>query len=211
MWQYRNTNELYHFGIPGMHWGHRKAKQYKANQKVYRTKLSNISKNLEKTGNNKSDAKKIAYLNQKGYARVGKTIMASVASMLVSDLITGKIGSYGSMSKAEVIKKVGQLSKSAAVNVALSETLSRSAARKYDNSGKQIKGKVNPFITREDAIASGIKLGMVAAPFAKAGLSIKAQQRNNIRSRNEAIYRSRGKNILSDRSNSFVYADYSVK
>ena len=211
MWQYRSTNELYHHGILGMKWGHRTAKQISNNHKEYKKKLSNISKNLDKTGNNKSDAKKIAYLNQKGYARVGKIIMSSVASMLVSDLITGKIGSYGSMSKAEVIKKVGQLSKSAAVNAALSETLSRSAARKYDNSGKQIKGKVNPFMTREDAIASGIKLGVIVAPFAKAGLMVKAQQKNNIRRQNEAIYRSRGKNILSDRSNSFVYANYSVK
>lgn len=25
MWTYQSTNELYHFGVPGMHWGNRKA------------------------------------------------------------------------------------------------------------------------------------------------------------------------------------------
>lgn len=206
MGRYISTNELYHKGVLGMKWHHHKAKE-----EAYRSKLTAISTNLEKNGNNFQDAKRIKYRNQSVYARVGKTIGQSVASMLISDLITGRIKSYGNMNKIEIAKKTLQLTKSAAVTLAMNEALAKSASNKYDNSGKQIKGKKNPFITREDAIANGIKLGMIAAPFAKAGLSIKAQQKNNIRRKNDAIYRSRGSNLLSDKTNSFVYGSYSVK
>ena len=33
MWTYNQTNELYHFGIPGMHWGIRRNKSNSSNKK----------------------------------------------------------------------------------------------------------------------------------------------------------------------------------
>lgn len=33
MWQYNNTNELYHYGIPGMRWGHRKERYPTSNRR----------------------------------------------------------------------------------------------------------------------------------------------------------------------------------
>ena len=72
------NTELYHFGIKGMHWGIRKANIAKKHEE-YKNKVSTISKKLEKSGDNETDAKMIKYANQSVHKRVGESIGMAIA------------------------------------------------------------------------------------------------------------------------------------
>lgn len=52
MWTYNQTDELYHFGIPGMKWGVRRSKSNSSNKKQINKKNNKYSKN-KKTINKK--------------------------------------------------------------------------------------------------------------------------------------------------------------
>lgn len=70
MWRYNHTDELYHFGIPGMHWRHRKAqinkKKNKKSNHILRKTINSTIKTVASIGmggyNNEtiSNAKKTA-------------------------------------------------------------------------------------------------------------------------------------------------------
>lgn len=47
MWQYRQTNELYHYGVPGMRWGIKKMK-YEAKAESYRKAADNAKEHYKK-------------------------------------------------------------------------------------------------------------------------------------------------------------------
>lgn len=71
MWSYNQTNEIYHFGIPGMRWGIRR------NRTTSSKKIAKVSKNKK---NNGSSKKKKA-INKKKLVAVGAVAATTVLAL----------------------------------------------------------------------------------------------------------------------------------
>lgn len=193
-----------------MHWG-----KHKAQVQVDRKKLSNISKKLEKSGDNRADAKFVNYAKQPVLVRAGKTLVGSMAGVLIGDVITGNTKYYSSMNKQQIIAKTTKLLTKTAIDMTIKETMSKSVAKKYDDTGKQIKGKLNPLFTKEELATKAIKTAIAVAPLATKIAGTMAKNSNNAkfteRVERETAYKRHGGNIISDKTHSFVNAKYTVK
>ena len=200
--------ELMHFGIPGMKWGVRKAKELSGNEKTYRKKLSNIRQN---SNVNASDLKRFEYRDQNIYARAGKTAAKLVVGQAVRAALTGNLSRYAKMSKTQIAKEALNLALRTGVSVASQDALAKSASKRYQNNGQKVSGKKDHIMTKEDAIELGVRTATAA--IAVARIVGPATMRNAAKKRyeNERRVKKWGSNLLSDKVSSVtIWSDDNV-
>lgn len=96
MWEYNNTDELYHYGILGMRWGRRKAsytsKDHRRAKTLKKKKLSQLSNNELKELNNRQN---LETQYKKNNVSRGKKIVTGI--LVTAGTTAAAIGSYNTI------------------------------------------------------------------------------------------------------------------
>lgn len=183
--------ELKHYGVLGMKWGVRKERE-----QAIREKASKILSRHKSSGGIHlgTDKQRIEYMSKPLSTRIGKTLKAVTAQLVVGEILSGNFAKYGNLSKTDVAKKLTKVAATVVANVALNDTLAKSAMKRYSDEGKRIgKSKI---ITREDIIQTSVGVGLSALPVAKMMLGMKAFQLNKERVANESKVNQWGGRLL---------------
>lgn len=195
-------SELQHFGINGMHWGVRRA-QMQVNETAYRKKLTAITNNPDA---NKHDVKFFKSRNKTVVGRVGVTVGKAVMTMVIGDILTGKIRAYSGMKPAEILMKTTKIAKKVATNLVFDTVAARSASNKYNSSGKQIKGQAKG-PTKEQVIISGVKTALTFGPIAAKLMGARLGNVQRERTKNEKTFKDWGQNILPAKVSTIVWSN----
>ena len=144
MWQYQNTDELYHFGVLGMKWGIRKARQngheynYKSHgQKKYIKKYEKLNKKNNGDGLTFREQRKfdkvkdkLATYKVRDNNRVNYVKNTTVGKTIVKDILFGPLGAGNynrlrSSGSGRLISTIG----ASAVGIIFSKGLENASAR----------------------------------------------------------------------------------
>lgn len=193
--------ELYHFGVKGMKWGVRRAEKKAAIASRKKKAENIISENEDDRG---SDLKYIRESNKKLGSRVVSKVTKGIAGQLMWDMFTDNLDKYAKMNSNELTKvltnKAIGIAKNTAFDIVSENVAAKSASKKFDDSGKRIKGTANKKLTKEFMIAKSVKTAVRATPIVGVVMKWKMSEAIQKRQANEARFKSWGGNILPEKT-----------
>lgn len=198
------NDELYHYGVKGMKWGVRRARQniqtkykvHKVKNEDYRAKMAKVAKNERAW---ETDRKLAKFASKSTTGKVTSTVATNTAKALVGRAIMGKLP----QNKDEYMQLAKQIAKQSAMDYATNEALAKSASKKYNNAGKALK-KQKGVVSREDVYQLGIGLAKAAYPLASHVAGMKYGQMKAQREANEAKFNAWGGRILEAKYDDIV-------
>ena len=206
-------SELQHFGVKGMKWGVRRSPEQEAKSAARKKAGEDYRKKAVKVAANNSaqvsDRKRARYASQPAAARITKTAATLVAQTLIADTLTGNLGRYKNMSKAQIAKKMAGLAATTAANVAVNDALAKSAMKNYTDKGAAVRGtkRSTKIVTKEDVITFGIGIGVSAARLGALVGGMKLSSAMRDRAANEARFNAWGQNVLPQKASEVLWTD----
>lgn len=204
------NSEINHSGVKGMKWGKHQLQKLKTSNDDYKSKINKIAKSSP-FDNNSSDINYAKAVNKSMTKRTLSAAGSAIVGTLINDLFTGKIKSYGDLSKPEVYKKLAKIGKQTVTELVTQEAIARSVANKYNKNGKRVKGTGKALLTREDLAVGAIKVAPTLKKIALANAAYTLSRRQA----GEAIFNKWGSRILTDKISDYSKVvpnvNYSVK
>jgi hypothetical protein len=178
----------------------------KAEQKAYQKKLGAAIKNRSTI---ESDRKRFENARKSLASRATKTAVSGVIQMLIGEAMSGNLPKYANMDKKQLAvalgKKAAMLTATTSANVAIDSALARSAAKRYDDSGKRKPGVRVSYLTREDKIQAGVHAATYGVTALAALAKVKVDTTRARRARDEERVNKWGANILAEKVDNVVW------
>lgn len=204
MWEYNYNNyydydlayryALYHHGVKGQKWGIRRKQKKEYNQKMKAIQRNKL--------NDEQDRSLAAYQTKSVQRKVAGTIVKTAVSQAIGDAMKGDIPK----TPAEFASKAAIVATKSAKTMAEKEVAAKAMSTKYTQKGEQVYTR-----TKASTVYDAYRIASAVYPAASGLAKTRAAKTKLEREKNEAIFKSRGGNILEARFDDVVgEANYRV-